>query len=139
MNLILERKQYREDGIFGILMDPFENELMMTLEHAYPGSDIDQFKPKIPAGAYACIRGWHQLAHMPAPFQTFEVTEVKGHTNLLFHWGNYNHDSDGCILVGEEIADIGKRPQMITNSRATFEKFMNMQNGVMLFSLLILS
>lgn len=139
MNVFLHRTQFREDGIFGTLFDELDNEIAMTLEHAYPRSDVrgPEFTPKIPPGNYDCIRGNHYLHGMDAAFSTFEVTGVEGHSNLLFHWGNFNNDSEGCILLGENIAEVGQRPQMVTNSRKTFQKFMDLQDGIFLFTLTI--
>ncbi len=136
--MILVRQQYRDDGIFGFLTDVYGEEVAMTLEHAYPGANDDQYRSKIPLGNYTCIRGLHRLHNMDKPFTTFEITDVKGHTNILFHWGNYNQDSDGCILLGETILGIGRRPQMITNSRTTFQKFMDLQSDALMFNLIVM-
>jgi hypothetical protein len=62
------------------------------------------------------------------------VTGVAGHTGLLFHWGNWNRDSDGCILTGEAFADSAKG-EMVTNSRASFARFMALQDGFDSFQL----
>lgn len=139
MDLILIRESYRDDGIFGRLTDVFGEQIAMTLEHSYPGINEDNYRAKIPLGNYVCIRGIHQLHSMIAPFTTFEITNIKGHSNILFHWGNYNDDSDGCVLLGEEIMGVGRRPQGITNSRATFQKFMSLQDGALLFNLIVMN
>ena len=31
------------------------------------------------------------------------LLDVPGRSDILLHWGNYPENSDGCILVGEEI------------------------------------
>jgi hypothetical protein len=132
MNLTLIRTDAREDGIFGTLEGP-NGLIAYTLEHAYPRGGI--FTPKLPAGIYTCVRGLHQLANMKAPFWTFEITGVPGHTNILIHIGNYNDDSEGCVLVGDTIL---KGPTwMITDSRITFDKFMALQQGVDEFQLTV--
>src|ERR1044072_613453 len=102
MDLVLKRKQYRNDGIFGELLDPAGRIVAFTLEHAY--FDGQSYVPKIPIGKWQCKLGEHRLAHMTEPFSTFEVTGVEGHTDLLFHSGNRNADSAGCILLGSTIA-----------------------------------
>jgi len=109
----------------------------VTLEHAYPDSD-GGFYPKIPAGEYICKRGIHQLEGMATPFETFEITNVKGQINILFHAGNFNNDSEGCVLVGEKLGKY-THGQMIVNSKATFNNFMRMQNGIDFFKLTVLS
>ena len=137
MDLYLVRKQYREDGVFGVLQDFFANEIALTLEHSYPGVQPGTYRAKIPAGNYTCVLGSHRLEGMAHPFSTYQVMDVPGHSNILFHWGNYNSDSDGCVLLGESIGNIGNRPQMITNSKKTFEKFMELQKGNISFKLIV--
>lgn len=136
MNLTLVRIQYRDDGVFGFLMDENEQEVAITLEHSYPGINTP-FRAKIPLGKYVCKRGLHILHSMGSPFETFQVMDVPGHTNILFHWGNYNPDSEGCILLGESVVENGSRPQMITNSRATFHNFMVLQAGIDVFEFIV--
>jgi hypothetical protein len=132
MDLISHRTQYRPDGIFSEVTDA-DGPVMVALEHAYQ-DDQGNYEPKIPPGVYDCVRGMHQLADMDAPFETFEITGVAGHTGLLFHAGNFDKDSEGCMLCGEAIAD-DEDGEMVTNSRAAFEKFMALQDGVDSFQL----
>lgn len=137
MNLTLTRKQYRADGIFSELTDPNGNVIAQTLEHAFPESG-DSWEPKIPNGTYICIKGQHQLLSMTKPFTTYEITGVTGHTNLLFHMGNFDENSEGCILLGESLAyDSDRKEQMVTHSDATFAAFMEMQNGIDSFTLTV--
>lgn len=137
MNLTLKRNHFQPDGIFGELRDETGLVVAVTLEHAYLESPDGKWFPKIPLeGSFKCVRGKHRLHGMTEDFETFEVTGVEGHTNILLHWGNYNRDSEGCILVGEKVAEIGSG-EMITNSRATFAKLMKAQEGVESFQLSI--
>lgn len=134
MNLLLSRKQRTADGIFGTL----ENESFscVTLEHAYEGAG--GWIPKIPKGTYTCRRGLHRLHGMTEAFETFEITGVEGHSDLLFHWGNFNKDSEGCVLLGDALAKNGPTgTQMILHSRDTFAKFMRLQDGVEEFQLVV--
>lgn len=135
MDLYLTRKQFREDGIFSELTDSDGQLIAMTLEHAYPNDS--GFGPKIPNGVFICKRGEHYLHEMTTPFETFEITGVEGHVGLLFHWGNFNKDSEGCILLGESIQHVGIRPQAVTNSRATFKKFMDFLKSLDTFVLTV--
>lgn len=135
MNLTLSRNDYREDGIFGIITDEASKQIAVSLEHAYDSGNGDgSYAPKVPAGVYKCVRGQHRLASMKQNFTTFEVTNVPGHTNILFHTGNYNHDSEGCILLGRAY---GGQPRMIEQSKMTFEAFMALQDGVDQFTLTV--
>jgi len=135
MNLLLTRTDFREDGIFGQLSNESGQQVAVTLEHAYDSQNGDgSYVPKTPAGTYNCVRGQHQLANMRAPFTTFEVTKVPGHTNILLHVGNYNNDSEGCILLGRAY---GGEPRMLEQSRMAFESFMALQDGINSFTLTI--
>jgi Family of unknown function (DUF5675) len=137
MNLTLTRQEYREDGIFSILTDENGNVIAHTLEHAYDDGN-GGFAPKIPDGTFSCVRGPHRLDGMTADFTTFEITGVAGHVNLLFHWGNWTKDSEGCILVGEGIAQ-SSQGQMITNSKATWQALMDMEAGNDSFTLTVVA
>lgn len=135
MNLRLVRKQFTGDGVFSELTGEDGSPFAFTLEHAY-GDEEEGWEPKIPSGTYECVRGQHQLLHGEA-FETFEVTGVPGHSNILFHAGNFDQDSEGCILVGARIALISKH-LMITESKATFRRFMDAQAGLESFTITIL-
>jgi len=139
MNLTLKHAEFSSDGIFGSLMDSDGNQIATTLEHAYPtGNGDGSYAPKLIPGIYKCVRGMHQLAHMRAPFETFEITGVVGHTNILFHVGNFNDDSEGCVLLGAATTLGPKGTQMLINSRSTFAKFMRLQDNVTEFLLTVL-
>lgn len=134
MDLYLKRMDFRQDGIFGEITSA--DFTCFTLEHAYSNNGHG-FEPKIPIGSYTCVRGTHQLEH-GGPFETFEVTNVPGHPGVLLHVGNYNQDSNGCILLGESVVTGSEDGiQGITNSRVTFDKFMAIQEGVDSFTIVI--
>jgi hypothetical protein len=134
MNLILNRVDANENGIFSYLQDSAANILFYTLEHSYAQPD-GSYAPKLPNGNYTCVKGLHSLDHTPTPFEAFEVTNVPGHSGILFHVGNYNSDSDGCILLGTAIAG---RDASITNSKLAFEKFMTLQADNNQFTLTVI-
>jgi hypothetical protein len=136
MDLLLTRKELCVDGVFSELTDMKGNFKFVTLEHAYqsvPGT----FFPKLPDGVYICARGQHQLHSMPAPFETFEVTQVPLHVGILFHVGNYNADSEGCILLGVGMGHKLGGGKMIVNSRVAFANFMDLQKELDSFTLTV--
>lgn len=115
--MILLRDTIEKEGIFGTLRSGSDEEICKTLEHAFPV--VGGFRAKIPVGTFVCVRGVHQLFG-GSPFETFEVTGVDGHSGLLFHPGNWNADSNGCILVGEAVQN-----KALFRSRVAFLDLMN--------------
>lgn len=123
MDLILNRNLHKNYGIFGEITDINGNHICDTLEHAYDDGDIGGFIAKIPPGTYICERGKHCLSN-GVFFETFEVTGVANHTGLLFHKGNFNNDSEGCILLGDSTDG-----ELLIDSGDAFKRFMILQNG----------
>lgn len=127
MNLILRRVSATKDGIISELMDEKFNFVALCLEHAYPNTEDGTFHAKIPIGEYKCVRGNHRLHEEDKEFETFEVTKIADHSGILFHVGNYNKDSDGCILVGEGFGAKLDGGKMIVKSKEAFKKLMDLQ------------
>lgn len=137
MILSLSRFQKQREGIASLLEDASGKTVSVTLEHAYPDGS-GGWEPKIPNGTFTCVRGKHRLDSMPVGefFETFMITGVPGHTNLLFHWGNWEKDSDGCVLTGAALTE-SPGGLMVTNSKATFKKIMGLLEGVDQFTLTV--
>lgn len=133
----LRREEVRPEGVFGELRDEFAECLMFTLEHAYRYED-GEYYAKIPEGSYLCKRTRRTLVDNPRAedyFWTFEVTGIPGHSGILFHAGNYNEDSNGCILLGLGFGRRSNGGKRITKSKDAFNKFMRMMEGVLEFKL----
>lgn len=128
MNLSLLRIECSKDGIFSALCNESGKALFSTLEHSY------DCKPKISDGTYTCVRGKHRLHGMKEDFETFEITGVEGHSGLLFHWGNWNKDSDGCVLIGSD-----RVGDTIRDSRRSFASFMELLSGLNEFRITVSS
>lgn len=138
MNFTLTRTDFLSTGIFGQLVSDDNSLSFFSLERPYPVNHDSQvgavvWEPKVPAGVYPCLRGQHKLEGMTHSFETFEVTNVPGHTNILFHRGNFSSDSSGCILIG-----LGRDQTMITHSRDAFQLFMSIQDGINEFQLTVI-
>lgn len=109
-----------EYGAFGVLCNygvPFA----VTLERTYeePGEPV----VKIPPGTWLCTQ---TIFHhgQPKPYATFEV-HIFGHSRLLFHKGNIERHSDGCILVAESFALLPPNATPgVSQSAAGFIEFM---------------
>lgn len=104
-----------EDGMFGI-MSYNGNPFSLTLEPNDRGNGRNSC---IPPGVYICKR------HSGPKYKnTWEITEVPGRTAILFHWGNVEDDSLGCILLGHALFTL-YRKKAISSSGNTWKKFMH--------------
>ena len=136
MNCTLKRLQYRADGVFGDLRADDGSLIAQTLEHAYPCLPPDDklFSPKIPKGEYTCRR--RLSPHFKR--DVFEVLCVPECTYIEIHWGNFDNDSEGCILLGLHLGKATDGAQMLTYSRQAFDRFMALQAGVNEFTLTVI-
>lgn len=106
-------------GIMGVLIKgstyvPFCN----TLE--LPWRNNTAFVSCIPSGIYICER-----VLSPTKGETFEITNVFNRSDILFHKGNIDDNTMGCILLGEGFGYIYNEPA-ITDSKLAFGEFMEM-------------
>ena len=86
-----------------------------TLEN--PWRDNERNVSCIPVGEYKC-EPFSGIKHK----NCFQVCDVKDRSYILFHIGNYEKDTDGCILIGQG-ALLNGSEYMIVNSQATMRKF----------------
>jgi len=128
MDFTLTRFLYKKEGIFGRLEDAEKTLSLYTLEHAFliPG---DEYSPIIPEGTYKCTRYKSPKAHGE---EVWLLHDVPGHSYVEIHIGNYNKDSDGCILVGLRFEGV-----MISSSRVAFGALMKIQEGRESFNLTV--
>ena len=112
----------RDDGCFSTLLwngRPFA----VSVERTF-----DNGRPILYNGLFTAKRGMHQLSH-GAPFETFEILGVTGHTGILFHKGNWETDSEGCVLVGESYAVLSGRTA-VADSKGGFSELMELTQGL---------
>ena len=82
-----------------------------TLENPY--KDNKPFISCIPEGVYNC-----------SPYNgekyksVYEVNDVKGRSDILFHSGNWVHETSGCILLGSAIGEMKNQPALISSVKA---------------------
>lgn len=115
-------------GTPGVLYDS-DKFMLTTLERKWEGNQHDI--SCIPDGKYISRRG-----KFPSHGDTFEVTGVKDRSGILFHKGNYQTDSKGCILLGSGYAEINGQ-LAISGSGDAFKKFMEYLKDEHEFELLI--
>ena len=70
----------------------------------------------IPAGQYYC-----KPYSSDKYSETWEVTGVEGRSKILFHTGNTDEDSSGCIILGSEVNDNG-----VLESKKAFQQIKNL-------------
>ena len=124
----LLRIAYIPDGTFGVLFDediPF----CLTLEREW--RDNKRNVSCIPRGTYICKRV------KSAKFgDTFEVCDVPGRSHILFHKGNIEDDTHGCIVVGEEYGKYKGKVAVLSSGRA-FKEFKERSKVIDCFGLRI--
>lgn len=119
------RLEMSDDGSIGALLIN-EECFCCTLE---PDAG-DPKKFRIPEGVYDCRR-----FHGTKWPDTFEIV-LKGHTAILFHAGNVEADTEGCILLGSSFGNL-RGERAILNSGVTFKKFLEITANYNTFPLLI--
>ena len=125
----LKRVSNTIHGTFGVLLEgaiPFA----VTLEN--PWRDNKKNESCIPPGLYRCDR-----VLSPKFGNTFEVVAVQGRSNILFHKGNLEDDTLGCVLLAEEFGVLKDTPAVLSSGRG-FSEFMERLKDKDRFSLNIM-
>ena len=124
MRFQLKRIAIHDFGAFGVLMKnniPFA----VTLERTF-GEDN---RVVVPTGSVLCRKSKYYKGR----YQTYEL-QVEGHSRVLFHKGNLEEHSRGCVLVAESFYMFGDKPG-IANSAGGFKEFMTLTEGADAFNL----
>lgn len=107
---------HRPDGTFSIVMvDQYP--ICLSVERPWLNNQIGI--SCIPTGQYLCKR-----VNSPKFGNTFEVTGVSGRTAILFHSGNVDDDSHGCIILGENFEPWKTGQLSLASSKVAFDQFM---------------
>lgn len=85
----------------------------------------------IPIQQYMCRR-----VLSPRFGETFMITDVPNRTNVLFHKGNTEDNTLGCVLLGQTVGKL-KGQRAILNSGKSFDSFMIAMAGAQTFHLTI--
>ncbi len=125
--LKLVRIAFIPDGTFGILFDYDDSIICLTLEREWRNNEKNI--SCIPRGKYVCKR------IQSSKFgDTFEVFNVSGRSHILFHKGNIEDDTHGCIITGKKIRML-KNKVAVLLSRIAFKRFMTVLNSDDFFEL----
>lgn len=116
--LELKTVAVREDGCFSVLLwdgQPFA----ISVERTFADG-----RPVITQGAYKCTRS----TYIKGGYETFEI-HVEGHTRILFHKGNVEEDSAGCVIVAESFGVVRGRTAVL-DARTGFGGLMELAAGL---------
>lgn len=116
MKRVLLQRAWRDDratigmlSILGVKHDP-----IFSLENPARSTSVDSL---IPAGEYLCS------PYSGTRFKNvYQVKNVPGRTAILLHPGNFEKDTEGCILIGFAAGMSEERPAVLA-SRAAFDFF----------------
>lgn len=75
----------------------------------------------IPTGQYICKR--YTSKRYPDTFQIMDVTD---RTKILFHAGNTDEDTAGCIILAQYWGKLNDEERAVLNSGNTFRHFMKL-------------
>lgn len=130
MELILKRVLFTDDGTLGVLICG-NHPVCVTLEENW--RDNAKGISCIPEGQYLC-----QRVDTPHHGITYQVMNVPGRSAILFHSGNSEKDTEGCILVGMEYGEVKATDDQtkqtedqlaVLRSKEAFERFMELMGG----------
>ena len=126
MNITLKRISANLDATFGVLIKD-NTPFAVTLER--PWLDNQPNISCIPLGNYQCKR-----LVSPKFGRTYEVIGVSGREHILFHAGNTEKDTHGCILIAEEYGQINGKGAVL-DSKKGFNEFLSIVQGLDEFQL----
>ena len=115
--LTLKRISESKEGTFGVLYDgsvPF----VVTLERRWLGNQ--RMISCIPTGYYICKQRLAKDTTVSIGNNelTYEVImEADARDNILFHVGNYDYNSQGCILVADKFGGVLNAPPVQARSK----------------------
>jgi hypothetical protein len=133
MNLTLTRTAQSDVCTHGTITNDADGSVMVpaTLELPWRQNAHGDWQTAscIPAGVYTAFR--FKSPHIG--YELFQLANVPDRVGIDLHKGNYPHDSEGCVLLGEK-AD----GDAIDESKVAFDLFMGMLTGVDRFQLTVI-
>ena len=127
--MIVDMVRVYEPGVTTGMLIVAGRVLGFTLERPWLGNKRNV--SCIPEGVYTCRRYKSKKYG-----DTFEVMNVWGRDNILFHSLNFVHETEGCIGIGDKIGYIGQE-RAILDSKSAMGLFMDELKEVEEFKLRI--
>jgi hypothetical protein len=128
MDLRLKRVSQIGDATFGVLING-DTPFAVTLEPSW--KDNKRNISCIPTGSYSCKR-----VNSPRFGSTFEIMDVTDRTHILFHKGNRERNTEGCVLVAEEFGRLDGEAAVLSSGKGFYE-FMSILRGLDEFNIVI--
>lgn len=136
MKFILQRFSDNRKSTLGILLKVLAHGTsQMTILQSYTLEDESREEKlsgetRIPAGIYDLVIN---AADTPLTLKYrkkyswfkyhIEIKNVPGFKGVYIHIGNYDDNTDGCVLLGDSADNNSISEGMITNSTAAFKRF----------------
>jgi len=121
--LSLIRIEQNDYATFGLLQDAEHKKICVTLE---PPWKNNQHKIScIPAGTYTAKRR-NSVKHHGI---VFGIEGVPDRSDIEIHIGNFPHDTEGCVLLGEKYGTLDEE-KCVLESGTAFKRFMAAMEGV---------
>ena len=122
IRLALKTVAVRDDGCYSALVwdgKPFA----VSVEHTFSGGTI------LKNGPYMCVAS----TYFKGGYPTFEIVVPK-HSRILFHKGNTELDSIGCVVVGESFGHLNDTTAVL-DSKGGFAELMSLAAGLKYFNM----
>lgn len=123
MSLELKTVAIRDDGCYSVMLwqgRPFAVSVERTFD---PGEASHGKQIVIPNGTFRCTATQYHRGG----YATYEI-HVPGHSRVLFHKGNHEKDSLGCVIVGESFGELNGMTAVL-DSRGAFSEFIRLTGG----------
>ena len=131
MKVYLTRRRSNKEGTFGELRFTLNDTAYIFHTAELPWYDNKKGKSCVPTGEYQLV------SHNGTRFQNvWLLKNVPGREAVLIHWGNWagdteqglKSDSDGCILVGKDLALLSGQ-KAVTDSKAAIDELRQLWAG----------
>lgn len=135
MDLVLKRSYFNDATIGYLFPLGKDNPLWHTIER--PDLDNQRNISCIPEGVYE-VKPYSSEKYP----EVWEVQNVKDRSKILFHWGNWTSDTDGCVIVGMGsgyMHNQGVNGKAVYNSRAAIANMKHVLGYPSTFNLYIRS
>lgn len=130
---MIDRLSDTGHATFGQLIDDENRKIAVTLERPWLGNQ--RSVSCVPPGVYFA----HRRFSPKHGYEVFELADVPYRDNIELHIGNLAHrDSLGCILLGNRFGLVDGE-NGILESRAAFQRFMDIMRGQDTFRLSIIA